>query len=110
MEKANNISDIGKLKLIIQRWMVLKPNVLVFVYPTLGIDMLASDEIYSLIYEIVKQGTSIILVTSDLGELINMSDRIILFKKGCIKDEIVRSDILNTDSLKAKILNAFITK
>ena len=109
-EKANNISDIGKLKLIIQRWMVLKPNVLIFVYPTSGIDMLARDEIYSLIYEIVKQGTSIILITSDLSELINMSDRIILFKKGCIKDEIIRSDVLNTDSLKAKILNAFITK
>jgi len=110
IKNVSFLSDIEKIKMIIERWLVLKPNVLIFIYPTLGIDMLARDEIYSMIYDILKKGTSILLITSDLRELINMSDRIILFKKGRIKDEIIRSEEASNDSIDEKILNTFITK
>jgi ABC-type sugar transport system ATPase subunit len=110
IEKGSFLSDIEKIKMIIERWMVLKPSVLIFIYPTLGIDMLARDEIYSMIYDILRKGTSILLITSDLRELINLSDRIILFKKGRIKDEIIRSKEAGNDSIDEKILNAFITE
>lgn len=109
-DNVNNMKELNKMKIIIQKWMVLKPKALIFINPTLGIDMLARDEIYSMIYNIAKQGTAVILITSDLRELIEMSDRMILFEKRNMKGEISRSEAFQIDVLKDKILNMFISR
>ena len=109
-DNVNNMKDLNRMKLIIQKWMVLKPKAFIFINPSLGIDMLARDEIYSMIFNIAKQGTAIILISSDLRELIEMSDRIILFEKGNTQGEISRSEVLRIDVLKHKILNMFISR
>ncbi|MDR2759811.1 MAG: sugar ABC transporter ATP-binding protein [Spirochaetaceae bacterium] len=81
---------IGKLsggnqqKVIIGRWLAANPKVLILDEPTRGIDVSAKAEIYAIINELTKEGVSIILISSELPEIINMSDRVVVMNHGHI--------------------------
>ena len=90
-------TEIGKLsggnqqKVLLARWMLCEPDVMILDEPTRGIDVGAKFEIYKLITDIVKSGKAVIMVSSELPELIGMCDRIYIMNQGkitgCIKRE-----------------------
>jgi len=68
--------------------------------PTRGIDVGSKVEIYEIMNELVKQGVSIIMISSELPELINMSDRIIVMREGIITGELKASDVTEQNIMK----------
>lgn len=80
-----NLSGGNQQKVIISRWLSTKCDILIFDEPTRGIDVGAKDEIYKIMNELVNEGKSIIMISSELEEVLGLSDRIIVIKQNCIK-------------------------
>ena len=79
-------------KVVLGKWMFTQPEVLILDAPTRGIDVGAKYEIYRLIHEMADQGKAVILVSSELPELLGMSDRIYTICEGTITGEIASRD------------------
>lgn len=76
--------------MLLAKWMLLNPDILILDEPTRGIDVGAKFEIYKLMTELVKAGKVVIMVSSELPELLGMCDRIYVMNKGTITGEISR--------------------
>lgn len=87
-----NLSGGNQQKVIIAKWLSTDADILIFDEPTKGIDVGTKAEIYHLMEELVAQGKSIIMVSSELPEVIGMSDRIIIMHEGEITGEMMRSE------------------
>ncbi len=74
--------------MVIAKWLIKNCDILIFDEPTRGIDVGAKSEIYQLMNELVKQGKSIIMISSEMTEILRMSDRVIVMCEGRITDEI----------------------
>ena len=77
-----SLSGGNQQKVLIGRWLANNPDVLILDEPTRGIDVGAKYEIYCIIAELAKQGKSIIMISSEMSELIGMSDRIMVMCDG----------------------------
>lgn len=77
-----NLSGGNQQKVVIAKWLVKNCDILIFDEPTRGIDVGAKNEIYHLMNELVKQGKSIIMISSELSEILRMSDRIVVMCEG----------------------------
>jgi len=82
---VNNLSGGNQQKVLIAKWLATKPKVLILDEPTRGVDVGAKSDIYTIINNLANEGVSIIMVSSDLPEVINMSDRIVVMCEGEIK-------------------------
>lgn len=87
-----SLSGGNQQKVVLAKWMLLNPDILILDEPTRGIDVGAKYEIYKLITELVKEGKVVIMVSSELPELIGMCDRIYVMAKGSVTGEIKRED------------------
>ena len=100
-QHIGNLSGGNQQKAIIARWLATNPKILILDEPTKGIDIGAKTEIYSIIDELAKQGVAIMLISSELPEVINTSDRIIVMKNrriaGVLNDraEFAQENIMN---------------
>jgi len=83
-QKVMNLSGGNQQKVILSRWLLCNPEILILDEPTAGIDVGSKAEIHKLIIEIAKKGTTIILISSEMTELLMMSNRIIVMKEGQI--------------------------
>lgn len=81
-EQIQNLSGGNQQKVLIARWLLTEPDILILDEPTRGIDVGAKFEIYTIIADLAKQGKSIIMITSEMPELIGMSDRIMVMCEG----------------------------
>jgi rhamnose transport system ATP-binding protein len=79
---ASSLSGGNQQKVVLSKWLDTKPRILVLDEPTRGIDVGAKVEVHHLIDELVKQGIAIILISSDMPELLPMSDRILIMREG----------------------------
>lgn len=79
-----NLSGGNQQKVMIGRWLATDPKILILDEPTRGVDVGAKSEIYAIMNELAKQGMSIIMISSELPEILNMSDRIYVMKEGRI--------------------------
>ena len=79
-----NLSGGNQQKVIVAKWMATKADILIFDEPTKGVDVGAKAEIYKLMEDFVAEGKSIIMVSSELPEVIGMSDRVIVMREGHI--------------------------
>jgi ribose transport system ATP-binding protein len=77
-----NLSGGNQQKVIIARWLMKNADIFIFDEPTRGIDVGAKSEIYHLMEELVEQGKSIIMISSELPEVLRMSDRILVMCEG----------------------------
>lgn len=77
-----NLSGGNQQKVLLARWLLTNPDILLLDEPTRGIDIGAKYEIYNIIIELAKQGKSIIMISSEMPELIGMSDRIMVMSEG----------------------------
>ncbi len=90
---AMNLSGGNQQKVVLAKWLMLSPKVLIIDEPTRGIDVGAKYEIYVLMNELKKQGMAIIMVSSELPEVLGMSDRIIVLKEGAVTGEFENEEI-----------------
>ena len=91
-QKAMNLSGGNQQKVVLGKWMFADPSILILDEPTRGIDVGAKYEIYKLINELVEKGKSIIMISSELPELIGMCDRIYTLNEGRITSNINQAD------------------
>ncbi len=83
-----NLSGGNQQKVVIAKWLIRNSDILIFDEPTRGIDVGAKSEIYTLINTLAKEGKSIIMISSELTEVLRMSDRIIVMCEGKITGEL----------------------
>ena len=88
-----NLSGGNQQKVIIGRWLATAPDILILDEPTRGVDVGAKSEIYAIMNELVKTGISIIMISSELPEIINMSDRIYVMAEGRIAGSISHEEV-----------------
>ncbi|NDL68756.1 sugar ABC transporter ATP-binding protein [Anaerotalea alkaliphila] len=87
-----NLSGGNQQKVLIARWLQTDPDILIIDEPTRGIDVGAKSEIHKLMSALAKQGKAVIMVSSELPEILGMSDRVIVMHNGKIKGELDRSE------------------
>lgn len=92
MQKAKNLSGGNQQKVVLSKWLAMKCDVLIFDEPTRGIDIGAKQEIYRLLKDLAESGISIIMISSEMPELIGMSDRIIVMHEGKITGELSKEE------------------
>ncbi|MEG9481842.1 sugar ABC transporter ATP-binding protein [Mannheimia sp. HC-2023] len=103
-QQTRTLSGGNQQKVIIARWLESGVDILFFDEPTRGIDVGAKSEIYDLMREFTDNGGTILMVSSDLPELITMSDRVIVMRNGEIVEEVKeRSQITEENLMKAMI-------
>lgn len=90
---AGNLSGGNQQKVIIGRWLATNPKILILDEPTRGVDVGAKSEIYAIMNELVKNGMSIIMISSEMPEIINMSDRIYVMNEGTITGCLNRDEV-----------------
>ncbi|WP_126428605.1 sugar ABC transporter ATP-binding protein [Brevibacillus marinus] len=87
-----NLSGGNQQKVILAKWLESNPSILILDEPTRGIDIGAKSEIYHMIQELADQGTSIIMISSELPEVLGISDRILVMANGKITGEFKREE------------------
>lgn len=95
-----SLSGGNQQKVVLAKWMLLNPDILILDEPTRGIDVGAKYEIYKLMTELVKEGKVVIMVSSELPELIGMCDRIYVMAKGTITGELSRHEFTQEQIMK----------
>ena len=91
-KKIVELSGGNQQKCIVARWIATEPKVLILDEPTKGIDVGAKSEFYAMICEFAKQGLGVILISSELPEVIGLSDRIIVMRDRAVSGEVMRED------------------
>lgn len=108
------LSGGNQQKVVIGKWLMRRPKVLILDEPTRGVDVAAKAEIYALIDDLAAQGVAVAMITSDMEELLAMSDRVLVMHEGRIAGELSRTQlsedaVLNLatgyKSIEAKILS-----
>ncbi len=84
-QKVKNLSGGNQQKVVLAKWLNTDCNILIFDEPTRGIDIGAKEEIYKLMRSLADKGISIIMISSELPEVLGMSDRVIVMHKGQMK-------------------------
>jgi len=99
------LSGGNQQKAILARWVAVKPKVLILDEPTKGIDVGAKSEIYQMACDLAKNGISVIFISSELPEVIGVSDRIIVMREGMISGQVMRGEATEEKILKLAMLN-----
>ncbi|MGX7776365.1 sugar ABC transporter ATP-binding protein [Streptococcus pluranimalium] len=89
---VGNLSGGNQQKVVLAKWIGIAPKILILDEPTRGVDVGAKREIYQLINELAERGVPIIMVSSDLPEILGVSDRIIVMHEGGISGELSQSE------------------
>ncbi|WP_040210178.1 sugar ABC transporter ATP-binding protein [Clostridium polynesiense] len=102
--QIRNLSGGNQQKVIFSRWLLSNPDILILDEPTRGIDVGAKYEIYSIIAELAKKGKSIIMISSELPELLGMCDRIMVMCEGRV------TGTLNSEDANQEIIMKYATQ
>ena len=97
-QMVRNLSGGNQQKVILGKWLATNPSILLLDEPTRGIDINAKKEIYTLIDELARRGLSVIMVSSELPEIMAVADRIIVLSEGRLIDEFSGEEV-NEDAL-----------
>ena len=87
-QRAGHLSGGNQQKVVLAKWMFRNTEVLLFDEPTRGIDVGAKYEIYQLINQLAEEGKAILMISSELPEIIGMSDRILVMREGVLQGEL----------------------
>jgi inositol transport system ATP-binding protein len=91
-QAIGNLSGGNQQKVVLARWLALRPKVLIVDEPTRGIDVGAKVEVHNLLFEMARSGIAIIVISSELPEILSLADRIVTMREGRVTGEILRSD------------------
>ncbi len=90
---VNNLSGGNQQKVSVAKALAVTPRILVLDEPTRGVDVGAKSEIHRIISNLAKEGKAIVMISSDLPEILGMSDRVLVMKGGAIRGELTRRDL-----------------
>jgi len=91
--RAGGLSGGNQQKLLISRWVAIGPRILILDEPTRGVDVGAKSEIYRIMNQMARQGVAILMISSELPEVVGMSDRVYVMREGSIAGELNGQDI-----------------
>ena len=91
-ETIENLSGGNQQKVLIARWLMTKPRILILDEPTRGVDVGAKAEIHRLVSELAEQGLAIIMISSELPEILGMSDRVMVMHEGHVSGFLDRAE------------------
>ena len=100
---VKNLSGGNQQKVVLAKWLQLDPRVLIFDEPTRGIDVGAKAEIYDLIRELAKKGVCVIIISSDMEEILGLSDRIAVMREGQITGILERPECTETNVMNLAV-------
>lgn len=101
--RAINLSGGNQQKLLLARWLAIGPKVLILDEPTRGVDIGAKAEIYRLIGELAAKGVAVVFISSELPEVVGMSDRVLVMREGHLVGELdpARGDVISQEHIMA---------
>ena len=102
-QEARFLSGGNQQKVVLAKWLELKPRLLILDEPTRGVDVGTKAEIYRLISDLAAQGTAILMISSDLPEVLGMSDRVVVMHDGRVTGEFDRAEATNERVMQAAI-------
>ena len=105
-QRVANLSGGNQQKVMIGRWLATDPKILILDEPTRGVDVGAKAEIYEIMNELTKQGVSIIMISSELPEIINMADRVYVMYEGRVTGCIPYQEVSQEAIMKLATLEA----
>jgi L-arabinose transport system ATP-binding protein len=91
-QEVANLSGGNQQKVVLARWLARRPKVLILDEPTRGVDVGAKAEIYSIINDLAQAGMALLIISSEMPELLGLSDRIVVMKGGRVAGELPRSE------------------
>jgi ABC-type sugar transport system ATPase subunit len=91
-QRVGNLSGGNQQKVVIARWLAVNPQILILDEPTRGIDVSSKAEIHSLISELAAKGMAILMISSELPEILGISDRILVMREGQLMAEFSRAE------------------
>jgi ribose transport system ATP-binding protein len=104
-QAVGNLSGGNQQKVVLSKWLLTNPRILLLDEPTRGIDVNAKNEIYKLINEMASRSLAVIVISSELPEIMAISDRIITICNGMISGEFVRNEFKEEAILRASLPN-----
>jgi ribose transport system ATP-binding protein len=100
-QRVRNLSGGNQQKVIIARWLTLRPRVLILDEPTRGIDVGAKAEIHALMNQLAQEGVAVLMISSELPEVLAVSDRILVMHEGRVTGEFSRSQATQDEIMRA---------
>jgi ribose transport system ATP-binding protein len=100
-QRARNLSGGNQQKAVIARWLAVNPKILILDEPTRGIDVASKAEIHALISELAAKGMAILVISSELPEILQISDRILVMHEGRLVTELDRSEATQDSVMQA---------
>ena len=100
-QKAGELSGGNQQKVLLARWLAAEPRVLLLDEPTRGIDVGAKAEVQRLVDELADDGLGVLLISSDLEELIEGSDRIVVLRDGAVIGELTGDEVTEDRLMEA---------
>ena len=91
-QKVVNLSGGNQQKVVLAKWLNTAPDVLILDEPTRGIDVGAKYEIYTIINELAAEGKGVVMISSEMPELIGMCDRIFVMNEGALVGELAAAE------------------
>jgi ABC-type sugar transport system ATPase subunit len=91
-QKVINLSGGNQQKVVLAKWLALEPKVLIVDEPTRGVDVGAKAEVHQLLSQLARRGVGILMISSELPEIIGMSDRVLVMRQGSITGELPRAE------------------
>lgn len=100
LQKTGNLSGGNQQKVVLSKWIYAEPDILMLDEPTRGIDVGAKYEIYTIINQLADEGKGILLISSEMPELLGMCDRIYVMNEGSIKGELAAAEATQESIMK----------
>ncbi|WEK54851.1 MAG: sugar ABC transporter ATP-binding protein [Candidatus Cohnella colombiensis] len=100
LQKTGNLSGGNQQKVVLSKWIFAQPDILILDEPTRGIDVGAKYEIYTIINQLASEGKGVLLISSELPEIIGMCDRVYMMSEGRITGEVLRTDATQETLMK----------
>ena len=109
--KSSSLEDLpttlsggNQQKVMLARWLSVSPTILILDEPTRGIDVVGKSEIYRLIRQLTDSGRGILIISSEIEEIISMSDRVYVMSEGKIVSELAGEEITENNIARASLL------
>jgi rhamnose transport system ATP-binding protein len=99
-EPVRNLSGGNQQKVLLARWLLARPRVLIVDEPTRGVDVGSKAEIHNLLYDLARAGTAVLVISSDLPEVLAVSDRVLVLREGRITAELARGEATESAVMK----------
>lgn len=109
-QRVRNLSGGNQQKVVIARWLALQPKVLIVDEPTRGIDIAAKAEVHQLLDELARDGIAVIMISSELPEILSMSDRIITIRDGRLTGVFTRAEATEEKLMQKMALETEVLK